>query len=162
MARATSGAEVRRRRHIPNKNPTSVPWRSLLVSVRMRLSPSTLRRHGHCSVTDRENRRQRINEEGGDAHLWQSEIFESRWRLEMTSAARSRKPVEEAEGNQRSDQVEPMHRGAKAEADDYSDGRRQTDSERGVAGSDQPLPGTGGTTGEHSGQEAIPPLQPKK
>ena len=90
----------------------------------------------------------------------------------MTSAARSRKPVQEsegqrtpvqdAEGNQRSDQVEPMHRGAKAEADDYSDGRRETDSERGVADSERQSPGTGGTTGEHSGQEAIPPLQPRK
>jgi len=80
----------------------------------------------------------------------------------MTSAAKSPKPVQEAEGNQRSDQVEPMHRGAKAEADDYSDGRRQPDSERGVAGTDQQLPGTGGTTGEHSGQEAVPPRQPKK
>ncbi len=31
----------------------------------------------------------------------------------------------EAQQNQRSDQVEPMHDGAKAEADDFSDGRRE-------------------------------------
>ncbi|MEP7308082.1 MAG: hypothetical protein ABJA98_21480 [Acidobacteriota bacterium] len=80
----------------------------------------------------------------------------------MKSSTQVEKPVEEAEGNQRSDQVEPMHRGAKAEADDYSTGPRETDSERGVAGSGQQLPGTGGTTGEHSGQETIPPLKPKK
>ena len=80
----------------------------------------------------------------------------------MTSAARSKKPVQSAEQNQQSDQVEPMQRGAKAEADDFSGGRREADSERGVVDSEQQSPAMGGTTGEHSGQEAVPPRQPKK
>jgi hypothetical protein len=59
---------------------------------------------------------------------------------------------QEAARNQRSDQVEPMHDGAKAEADD-SDGRRETDSERGPSESERGEPASpGGTTGEHSGQ----------
>ncbi len=62
----------------------------------------------------------------------------------------------EAQQNQRSDQVEPMHDGAKAEADDFSDGRRETDSERGPSESEHEQPANpGGTTGEHSGQKPL-------
>ena len=47
-----------------------------------------------------------------------------------------------------------MHRGATAEADDFADGRRQPDSERGASESERGEPATpGGTTGEHSGQK---------
>jgi hypothetical protein len=56
--------------------------------------------------------------------------------------------------NQRSDQVEPMAPGAKAEADDYADGPRQPDSERGASESERGQPASpGGATGEHSGQK---------
>jgi hypothetical protein len=72
----------------------------------------------------------------------------------MKASTKIEKPTQDAVENQRSDQVEPMHRGAKAEADDFSDGRRQQDSERGASESDQQSPFSGGTTGEHSGQDA--------
>ena len=56
--------------------------------------------------------------------------------------------------NLRSDQVEPMAPGAKAEADEYSDGPREADSERGASESERGQPASpGGATGEHSGQK---------
>jgi hypothetical protein len=61
--------------------------------------------------------------------------------------------VQDAAKNQESDQVEPMHDGAKAEADDFSGGPREVDSERGPSDTDKGDPANpGGTTGEHSGQ----------
>jgi len=61
--------------------------------------------------------------------------------------------VQNAAKNQQSDQVEPMHDGAKAEADDFSGGPREADSERGPSDTERGQPATpGGTTGEHSGQ----------
>jgi hypothetical protein len=62
------------------------------------------------------------------------------------------KVEQDEEGNQRSDQVEPMHRGARAEADQFASGHREKDSERGPAASEQET-ASGGSTGEHSGQD---------
>jgi hypothetical protein len=51
-----------------------------------------------------------------------------------------------------SDQVEPMHRGSRADVDDYPGEARQRDSARGTSGSERGAAEPGGPTGEHSGQ----------
>jgi hypothetical protein len=52
-----------------------------------------------------------------------------------------------------SDQVEPMHRGSRADVDDYPGETRERDSARGTSGSDRGAAEPGGPTGEHSGQK---------
>jgi hypothetical protein len=51
------------------------------------------------------------------------------------------------------DSVEPMHRGARAEVDDSSDGQRQPSSARGALQGEHDPTNPGGTDGEHSGQK---------
>jgi hypothetical protein len=79
----------------------------------------------------------------------------------MTSPKKKTRVFESAEDNQRSDQVEPMHRGAKAETDEYGS-RREHDSGRGAPGVEPAMPGEpGGISGEHSGQQtSAGPVEP--
>jgi hypothetical protein len=52
-----------------------------------------------------------------------------------------------------SDQVEPMHRGSRADVDDYPGETRERDSARGTSGSERGAAEPGGPAGEHSGQK---------
>jgi len=83
----------------------------------------------------------------------------------MPSSKKARTTPQPPEDNQRSDQVEPMHPGAKAEADEYADERRVKDSSRGAPATESEAPSApGGATGEHSGQRTsagpVPPESP--
>jgi hypothetical protein len=52
-----------------------------------------------------------------------------------------------------SDQVEPMHRGSRADVDDYPGEARERDSARGPSGTERGSAEVGGPAGEHSGQK---------
>jgi hypothetical protein len=74
-----------------------------------------------------------------------------------------RRPGPQTEDSQpQEDSVEVMHKGARAEVDDFPAGPREEDSPRGPQLSDRPVADPGGTAGEHSGQKKSRPASSRQ